>query len=59
MSTEIKYYKEGCEVCVPITLKIPIVVEPGVMAKRPVCAKENGSKTCKPESVAELASIEG
>lgn len=45
------YYKEACEVWVPITLKVPICVEPEVIAKRPVCSKENGHKPYKPEPV--------
>lgn len=42
MAIEETYYKNACEVCVPIVLKVPIYVEPEVIAKPPEC--KNGHK---------------
>jgi hypothetical protein len=37
-----KYYSRACEVCVPITLKIPVYVTPVVIEKPPICLEKNG-----------------
>lgn len=35
-----KYYKDACEVCVPIVLKVPVYVSPIVIEKEPVCIEK-------------------
>ena len=37
-----KYYSRACEVCVPITLRIPVYVTPVVIEEAPVCLNKNG-----------------
>lgn len=36
-------YPEACEVVIPITLKIPVMVQPEVIGKPPVCNTYNGN----------------
>ena len=36
------YYKHACEICIPLVVKLPLYVEPEVIAKKPVCTKKNG-----------------
>ena len=42
-------HKDACVVYVPIVLKVPLVVEPQVIAKKPDC--QNGYKRYEEESV--------
>ena len=35
-----KYYKDACEVSVPIILKVPVYVTPIVIEKDPVCVEK-------------------
>ena len=39
------HYPEGCEIVVPITLKVPICLETVVIGKKPVCIEKNGHKS--------------
>ena len=42
-------YKEACVVYIPIVLKVPLLVEPKVIAKKPDC--QNGYKHYEEEPV--------
>jgi len=42
-------YKDACIVCIPIVLKVPLLVEPKVIAKKPDC--QNGHKYYEEEPV--------
>ncbi|MEM9484610.1 MAG: S8 family peptidase [Cyanobacteria bacterium P01_F01_bin.116] len=37
-----KLHKQTCEICIPIRLKVPIMLEVDVISKPPVCVKDNG-----------------
>ena len=41
---KLSYEHYKCEVAVPITLKVPIFLEPAVIAKKPKCVTKNGYK---------------
>ncbi len=50
MANELEYssypnypnYPKSCEILIPITLKVPIIVQPEVIGKPPVCHNRNG-----------------
>lgn len=47
MANELEYssypkYPQPCEILIPISLKVPIIVQPEVIGKPPVCHNRNG-----------------
>jgi hypothetical protein len=42
-------YPEACEVVIPISLKVPVMLQAEVISKPPVCHTHNGYEEYKPE----------
>lgn len=54
MADELEYksypkYPKPCEILIPISLRVPIIVQPEVYAKPPVCHNRNGHYSLQEE----------